>query len=173
VKFANSESCRCLLIAEDDIAISKQLYEFFSGLDYQVDVVADGTEALAKAQQRSYGVVLADHIMPGQNGLDVLRNLSADSPDTSVVLMTGYTSLDVVVATLRLGACDIVIKPFSFGDLVRTIKNAFDCHRAALAYREMAEKLNVEGEVPPLRTAASDCRFSAVPVNTDEETVRQ
>jgi len=153
--FANSASCRRLLIAEDDIAIAHQLAEYLEVFDYQVDLAADGSDALDKASSTAYGVVLADHKMPGWNGLEVLRSLSVNAPDTSVVLMTGYPSLDLIVAALRLGVCDIVIKPFSLGELDRTIGSALHRHRAALAYREMARKLNLEDEVPSLRATSA------------------
>lgn len=159
--FANEASCRRLLIAEDDIAIANQLAEYFKEFGYQVDLAVGGLKTLTKANSADYGVMLADYKMLGQTGLDVFKSLSITAPDMSVVLMTGYPSLDLVIDALRLGVCDIIVKPFSLGDIDRTIGNAFHHHWAALAYREMARKLNLENKIPPLRPTSAKCGTNA------------
>lgn len=106
-----------ILVVDDEgpnrYSISKNLQK----VGYTVTEASSGTEALEHLTRTEFEVVLTDIKMPGMDGVELLRQIRADSPDAVVILMTGYASLPSAVEALRLGAHDYFIKPGSMNDL--------------------------------------------------------
>lgn len=106
-----------ILVVDDEgpnrYSISKNLQK----VGYTVTEAASGTEALEQLTRGEFEVVLTDIKMPGMDGVELLRQIRAESPDAVVILMTGYASLPSAVEALRLGAHDYFIKPGSMNDL--------------------------------------------------------
>jgi DNA-binding NtrC family response regulator len=96
---------------------------------YQVHEAADGTAAVRLADELDLDLVLTDLRLPGADGLEVLKHVREISPQTLVILMTAYASVDTAIEALRLGAQDYIIKPLIFEDVLRKVRHLID-HRS-------------------------------------------
>ncbi len=110
-----------LLIADDDPAIRTLLRDFFEAQGYAVVAAADGPEALALARSAAPDLALLDVMMPGLDGLDVVRRLRAEG-ETPVILVTARVGETDRVVGLELGADDYVTKPFSLHELAARVR---------------------------------------------------
>ncbi|MFQ5514970.1 MAG: sigma-54-dependent transcriptional regulator [Myxococcota bacterium] len=147
-----------ILIAEDEEVIRVNLAEVLEKSGYSVDSVADGDSALEKVVSENYALVIADIHMPGMDGIELLKRTVRERPETFVVIITAYASIETAVESLRLGAYDYIVKPIVFEDLVKTIENLFS-YRAVKAEllrlrRDLSDRLGFEGivgESPAMR----------------------
>ena len=126
---------RKVLVADDDAASRGGLAELLSGWGYAVDQAADGEEALDKARVAQPAVVISDLVMPGMDGLELLRAVTETLPFTAVILLTGQGSIDTAVAAMKEGAYDFLTKPVEVSRLKLLIPKAAE---KSEALREVA-----------------------------------
>jgi len=133
-----------LLIAEDDESLRALLVRYFTSLGHGVEACADGAAAVGRLATGQYDVVITDVLMPGTNGLDVMRAAKAADRFVEVVFLTGVPDLSTAVTALREGdAFDYILKPFPNVEILRaTIERALE--RRAL--RKENERLGRELE---------------------------
>lgn len=114
---------------------------------YAVDTAVSGEAAIALLGTCVYDLVLTDLKMNGPDGLAVLAAAKARSPRTTVILMTGYASLDSALQAIRGGAYDYIMKPFTLAELEVLLANVTDRIRArrehALLVRELEDAYRV------------------------------
>jgi DNA-binding NtrC family response regulator len=120
-----------ILIADDEAAIRDGLAEVLHDEGYDAVTAADGTEALGAIDCESFDVVVTDLRMPGADGLAVLRHAREVAPQTLVVLVTAYASVETAVEALREGAHDYVLKPVLFEDIAAKIRRLVEYRRLA------------------------------------------
>jgi two-component system response regulator RegX3 len=118
-----------ILIVEDERTIADSVAYALRGAGYEVETVGDGDAALRLAREREWDLMVLDLLLPGTQGLDVCRQVRAESPLPIVILTARDAELDRVVG-LELGADDYVTKPFSVAELVSRV-------RALLRRREL------------------------------------
>jgi DNA-binding NtrC family response regulator len=110
---------------------------------YVVDTAPSGEAAVDLLETHVYDLVLTDLKMSGMDGLAVLKAVRAHSPRTTVVLMTGYASLDTALEAIRGGAYDYITKPFTLAELEVLLANVTDRIRSrrehALLVRELED----------------------------------
>jgi DNA-binding response OmpR family regulator len=106
-----------VLIIEDEAALADSMAAFLTAEDMVVEVAHSFNEAATKAGVYSYDCVLVDILLPGGTGLDVLRQLKRDSPQTGVIIVSARDSLDDKLKGLGLGADDYITKPFHLAEL--------------------------------------------------------
>lgn len=128
-KFANRGS---ILVIDDDLSILNLLKGFLLGRGYRVDTAPSGEEGLNRIHQESYDVVLCDVMMPGLDGMAVLKFVAGRSPRPVVIMMTGSASFGTVVETIRQGAFDYLLKPFELEEVVLAVDRALAPHELAL-----------------------------------------
>ena len=97
--------------------LRETLHDGLSRLGYGVDAVGDGKEGLDYARVKEYDVIVLDLMLPGMDGLSVLRELRAVGKKTHVLILSAKDRVDDRVRGLQLGADDYMIKPFSFDEL--------------------------------------------------------
>jgi DNA-binding NtrC family response regulator len=114
---------RRLLIAEDEPLLRVSIADALSKEGWQVDAAEDGTQAAALFARHQHDVLLADLVMPGLGGLELLRRAKALQPDTTVVIITAFGTVDEAVAAMRDGAADFIAKPFSMSQLLMRLDN--------------------------------------------------
>jgi len=133
-----------LLIAEDDESLRALLVRYFTSLGHGVEACADGATAVGRLATGQYDVVITDVLMPGTNGLDVMRAAKAADRFVEVVFLTGVPDLTTAIKALREGdAFDYILKPFPNVEILRaTIERALE--RRAL--RKENERLGRELE---------------------------
>lgn len=110
-----------VLLVDDSSDLRLTLSEFLTARGFSVTCAKNGTEAihlLNQAGSRPYDMVFTDLRMPpGPDGLEVLKAARIRNPHTSVVVMTGFSSIDTAIESIRLGAFDYLTKPFQVAEL--------------------------------------------------------
>jgi two-component system OmpR family response regulator len=124
-----------ILIVEDDRKISSFVSKGLREQGYVVDACHDGDEGLDLATGESYDVILLDIMLPGRDGLSILRSLRAEKNTVPVILLTARSGLDERVEGLNLGADDYLPKPFFMEELIARI--------VAVSRRASGEQLSV------------------------------
>src|SRR3972149_4648331 len=119
MKRTKSESCHILLVDDDEIAC-QLLAEVLTEEGYKVDTVRSGQEAVEKTETTFYDLVITDLMMPEIDGLEILRACKQISPDTLVIMITAFGSLESAIEAMKSGAFDYVSKPFS-EDEIKTV----------------------------------------------------
>ncbi len=138
-----------ILIAEDEEILRTNLVEFLQSSGYDTVGVPDGQAALDRLKDGEFGLVLSDLRMPKVDGIELLQRVVAERPETSVLIMTAYASVQSAVEALRLGAYDYLLKPVVFEDLLQRIQNLFE-YRALRGEvtrlrRDLSDRLGFEG----------------------------
>ena len=113
-----------ILIVEDEEAIARVLQLELEFEGYSVGVAYTGTDGLIKFREQEWDLVLLDLMLPGMNGLDVLRRIRVAEDGTPVILLTAKSDLEDKVTGLDLGANDYVTKPFEIDELLARIRSA-------------------------------------------------
>ncbi len=111
-----------LLIAEDEIDLSNALIAVLKHNNYSVDSVENGTDALDWGLYGKYDGIILDIMMPGLNGIEVLKRLRAGGINTPVLMLTAKSEIEDRITGLDAGADDYLPKPFSMGELLARIR---------------------------------------------------
>ena len=114
------------VLVVDDEPSRKGLRELLATWGYLVDEAADGRAALEKARTFLPSVVVSDLVMPGLDGLGLLRALQDELPFASVIILTGHGTVETAVAALKEGAYDYLTKPLDVPRLRILIQKALD-----------------------------------------------
>ncbi|MFN6196367.1 MAG: sigma-54-dependent transcriptional regulator [Planctomycetota bacterium] len=101
-----------ILLVEDEATIAVTLTDDLEAAGYEVKHVADGKAAISELGQTSYDVVITDVRLPGADGMQVLQAAKRARPDTEVLVMTAFATVEPAVEAMRLGAVDYIPKPF-------------------------------------------------------------
>jgi len=147
-----------ILIVDDEDIVRVNAAEFLESCGYVVAQAADGRAALDQLLAEDYALVVTDIRMPKMDGIELLKRIVNELPETSVLLMTAYASVDTAVESLRLGAYDYLLKPLVFEDLLQRVQNLFS-YRAlkdevVRLRRDLRGRLGFEGiigESPVIR----------------------
>ena len=111
-----------VLIVEDERRIASFVARGLSREGYAVQAVADGDAALASAARQEPALVLLDVMLPGRDGIAILRELMQIKPGLPVMMLSARSDPETKVAALRAGAIDYVAKPFSFDELLERVR---------------------------------------------------
>ena len=111
-----------VLVVEDNPDMGPYLKRGLMEHGFAVDLVTDGNEGLAHALSGVYDLLILDRMLPGRDGLDMLRQLRSGDVRTPAIFLTAKSAVDDRVAGLDSGADDYLIKPFSFAELLARIR---------------------------------------------------
>lgn len=110
-----------ILVVDDDPQMRSALKEAIQRIGYGADACENGQEAIGRISRTGYSLVVTDMKMPGMDGLSLLREIRRRSATQPVVVITGYATVENAVETMREGATDYLLKPFSFDALKKTV----------------------------------------------------
>jgi two-component system OmpR family response regulator len=113
---------RRILIIEDDPETAEQLLDSLSSNGYQVDLAEDGDEGLERARAGEYAVMTIDRLLPGIDGLTVIRRLREEGIVTPALILSALGEIDDRVRGLRAGGDDYLVKPFAFAELLARVE---------------------------------------------------
>ncbi len=111
-----------LLVVEDEIQLADALTEILKRNRYIVDTVYDGIDGLDSALTGVYDCIILDIMLPGMNGLEILRNLRKEKISTPVLLLTARSEIEDKINGLDCGADDYLTKPFVTGELLARVR---------------------------------------------------
>jgi two-component system copper resistance phosphate regulon response regulator CusR len=111
-----------LLLIEDYKPLQKSLVKGLREANFAVDYTGDGREGLWYAKSNDYDVIILDIMLPGLDGLSILRELRALGDATHILILTAKDTLEDKVRGLELGADDYLIKPFEFEELIARLR---------------------------------------------------
>jgi two-component system response regulator AtoC len=115
-----------LLIAEDEKNLGLVLQKELSRLGHQVSLVHDGESAIESAREADFDVALLDVMMPGANGIEVLRELRQLEQPPEVLIMTGHATVETALQAMKLGAYDYLTKPCHIQELEAVLNKAYE-----------------------------------------------
>jgi len=106
-----------ILIVDDEEIMRSFLLDVFVDEGYDLDLAANGEEALEKISQNKYQLIITDIRMPGVDGTEVLRKAKEVNPKTEVIIITGYATPQIKQKCQRLGAAYYIAKPFQINQI--------------------------------------------------------
>lgn len=119
-----------ILIVDDEAVVRNSLTEWFADGGYVTRGVASGREALDVVDKQDWDLALVDLKMPGMDGVEVQRQMRDRDPDLTVIIMTGFGTVDTAVQALKQGAYDYLTKPIDPDELSHTVEKALEHRRA-------------------------------------------
>lgn len=120
-----------ILVMEDEFSVAKGLEMVLTEEGYTVDLAMTGKDALDIFDQKTFDILVADLRLPDINGMEVIRTVKAKKPDTGVVVITGYASVNSAVDAMKLGSFDYLPKPFTDDEIKTSVEDALKGHYAA------------------------------------------
>ncbi len=131
----------CILVVDDSPRVCDHVSEILEAEGFSVEKASGGEEALQRAAGRFFDVVLTDLRMPEPDGMAVLKQLRAASPETMTIVITGYGSIKNAVEATKLGAFDFLTKPVKAEEIVHTVRRALEHRSLTLENQALREQL--------------------------------
>lgn len=113
-----------ILVVDDELSMREFLTILLEREGYRVESVESAEAAIAKLQDVAFDLVISDVNMPGLSGIDLLTQLNRQNQETSVLLVTAYSTAEKAVEAMKLGAYDYIAKPFKVEEIKVLVKNA-------------------------------------------------
>ena len=147
-----------ILIVDDEEIIRESLSFILKKEGYEVSEASDGRMALDMVKQTHFDIILTDLEMPEMRGIELLGQVTALSPETLVVIITAYGSVETAVAALRKGAVDYILKPVEFDELLIKVRRLLSQRHLTLENRLLRTELqrqydfsNIVGKSPAMQ----------------------
>ena len=115
-----------ILLVDDDTTFCLMLKTWLTKRGFEVENAFSCREALAKLKGTKYDVVLTDLRLPDEDGIYLLKNIKASTPEVQVILMTGYADIQTAVLAMKLGAFDYVAKPVIPDEILKKIQDTLE-----------------------------------------------
>ena len=135
-----------ILVVDDEINIREALATILEAEGYEVHAAASAEEGISKLGEDFFQVVVSDMRMDGGSGMDLLRWIRTDCPETEIILLTAYGSVEDAVEAMKLGAYDYLSKPVDRRRLSLLIGKALEKQRLAEENRSLRRRLSVKEE---------------------------
>jgi DNA-binding NtrC family response regulator len=140
-----------ILVVDDEPAQRELVGGFLRKHGFDVAEAGGGREAVARFKQEAFDLVLTDQRMPDLSGIEVLEAVRSTSPETAVVIITAYGTIETAVSAVKAGAADYLAKPLNLDDLLHRVHRVRERQRLVAENRELrealAERHRVEGVI--------------------------
>jgi DNA-binding NtrC family response regulator len=114
-----------ILVIDDEVTVNNNIRKILSKKGYTVDQAFTKNEALEKIEQQAYSLVLLDLKIPDVKDLELLKDIRDRRPETMVIIITGYASIETAVESSRMGVIDYLPKPFTPDEVRNAAERAF------------------------------------------------
>jgi DNA-binding NtrC family response regulator len=131
-----------ILVAEDQDSARESLVELLRGEGYEVYEAADGTAAISLIDTLDLDLVLTDLMMPGADGIAVMKHVRDIAPQTLVMIMSAHATVETAIEAIRLGAQDYLLKPLLFAEVLRKIRHLMDHRKLAWENQLLRREVN-------------------------------
>jgi two-component system response regulator AtoC len=162
------EISRRVLVVDDESVVRAAIAQALERLGFVVRLAETGAAGLEIVGAWPAGIILLDVRLPDMNGLEVLKRLSRDHPESVVIMITGYPNIEEAVASIKQGALDYLVKPFHLSDLENLVAKAQEARHLRVAPQPPAtEELAVSdldalvGKSPAMQTVFAKIRRAA------------
>ncbi len=146
-----------IMIVDDEEIVRESLFYWFEKGGHVVDTASSGFEALEKLEKVPFDMMFVDMRMPGMDGIELLGKVKADYPDTIVIIITAYGSIESSIEAMKMGANDYLLKPFKPEQLSLVMEKITQQKKLASDYNYLRGHLeqitrfdNIIGESPPM-----------------------
>ena len=127
-----------IMIVDDEEIIRESFLHWFEKYGHRVETAASGFEALEKLEKVPFELLFVDVKMPGMSGIELLEKVKEEYPETIVIIITAYGSIETAVTAMQMGATDYLLKPFKPEQLSLVIEKATHQKRlVSLEYRQI------------------------------------
>lgn len=130
-----------ILVVDDEAIVRESLRDWLSDAGHQVLIAEDGSQALEIIEKERPGIAFVDLVMPGMDGIELLKRAKEISPSTEVIIITAYASVPTAIAAMKQGAYDYVEKPFSLERVELLIKKLVEHQRLVEENISLHQKL--------------------------------
>lgn len=144
-----------VLVVDDEAPNLDSLRRIFEREGFSVLTASSGTKALDVCRQHEVHVVVTDLMMPGMNGIELVKALETVAPDAEVVLMTAFGTVEKAVEAMRAGAYDFVEKPLKRIQMVKTVRKAAERHQLIVENKDLRQQLSQLSDRSIVGSAAS------------------
>jgi DNA-binding NtrC family response regulator len=124
---------RNILIVEDDEIFLKPLVKNIERAGYRVATTATAQEGLNLLKEEDFDLVITDKKLPDMDGVELVRHIKTENPDTAVIMMTAFGTIESAVEVMKLGAEDYIVKPFSNEQILIAIEKALKLQELSFA----------------------------------------
>ena len=115
-----------ILVVDDELIVCESCQRILEEEGYEVEVALSGQEAFEKMKESVFDIVITDLKMPTLDGIDVLKYIRKEFPDTIVIMITGFSTVETAVEAMKLGAFDYIPKPFTPDEVSVVVKKALE-----------------------------------------------
>ena len=151
-----------IMVVDDDEGVRQVLDHALREAGYAVTCVDSGEKAINAVRESPFELVIADMVLPHLDGLEVLKKICSIRPETGVIMITGYASVETAIKAMKMGAVDYVVKPFRMEEVELVIGRALErsqLRRENASLRRQLESNygvhNIIGQVPEMRRILS------------------
>ncbi|MBI5237442.1 MAG: sigma-54-dependent Fis family transcriptional regulator [Deltaproteobacteria bacterium] len=163
-----------ILITDDDANLRDLLTEAVRGWGCQAGSASDGEEAIEKLKAERFDMVITDLMMPGMDGIELLKHVTAFDKDILVVIITGYAAIETALKAIREGAYDYIAKPFRLDELRIVVKNGCERIRLARQNNSLQDELRVAyGQIAAIKGASAGVFPSAADAWSEPPAARE
>src|SRR5574337_1053367 len=139
-----------VLVVDDDTLGREYLCETLMRGGYEVVSASDGLQAITQVGKEGYDLIFLDMKMPGMCGMEVLERVKTISPETVVILMTAYGTIETAVEAMKKGAYDYIIKPFSPDQIELLISRINERQKLIVENRYWRSNANIDEKCNPV-----------------------
>ncbi len=115
-----------ILVVDDEMIICESCQRILEEEGYEVESALSGAEAFRKMKENPFDIVITDLKMPGIDGMEVLRTFRKEYPDSIIIMITGFSTVETAVEAMKLGAFDYIPKPFTPDEVSVIVKKAIE-----------------------------------------------
>lgn len=158
----NREETASVLVVDDEQLIRENLAEYLQNQGYRVAVAASGEAALAAVKKSPFDVVVCDINLPGLDGIEVLERLCRSNPETLVVLITAYATVESAVEAFHKGASDYLMKPILLHEVSQKIRRLLTQRTLARENQWLRRELNLQTDIGDMVVGKNPAMRSAL-----------
>lgn len=146
-----------ILIAEDEDVLRRNLTFILNSSGYLASSARNSLDAISLLKKKTYDIVITDLIMPDKGGGELIKYVSENCPDTYIIIMTAYPSIDSAINAVKRGIIDYFTKPFKTEDILAAIEKALERKKGTSLIWEKLKSFGVTArEEDILKTMIND-----------------
>jgi len=130
-----------ILVVDDEAIVRESLTAWLREDGFAAYAAEDGPTALEKVKAEDWNILMVDLIMPGMNGMEVLEEVKKIKPETAVLIITAYPSIDTAVKAMKVGAYDYIVKPFNPEEVGLVVRKILDYQAVVKENIRLRQKL--------------------------------